>query len=628
MKSVLMNNKSDILVTIIACLLFIIPVTWMYLGFGVGYPFGWDTTWYIEKAQEISQVGILPSLITSDANLYPVLLVIVGYIFGNYIQLEILATYVLGCAYIFIQGLWARRLFNEQIWRSCMILFAGLSLNSIRIAVDLLRQLLALNVAGIIFLITDLKTTRVRRTIAIFLLFVPLRSIQFETFMVTFGALVVASVLEKDKMILWIIMGFIVLSPFVVASLLFYVSTQEIEILTSPEILIQSVYYSGAWIFPAVILGYMSLFFLKNQSSSKLPNIFKIWNVFLFLLIAMKWIFLLPVPFHRMLLVQPLSYLGTLGLSTSFRYMNEKPFNITQKKWYKHLNKFTIFVALAGLAGQSFIVYPTFYTYYIPPPAIQKLYSLQDTNWTLPPIFLVNMPIEYPPLITLYDRYFSTIIGEHDMYYGSLSELYALVDPTLKYPDSMSDLRTQAADKYDNLISNSEGTLFDRPIVILSDLYWGYIPSWFGSKNDGVIILTLNETASTLSNNIYLTSVDAVQQTEFVYSWTISSNQLIPWGEMYRDTADSTSVEFLIPITTSGNYDIMLQYRDLNASYADLKIFVDSVLASSIVYTGTSTVLWKNFTSPLSSTPGFLNLTIINDAGLFGLSMGLLVLEN
>ena len=188
-------------ISLFASLGFVVALTIaQYWRYGTRMFLGWDSSYYVYQAVLVDRSG-LPAMIDQwkFPNLYVLLLWALGRLVGDYGLVERILPFAWLLLLLFAYGRITRELTHDPRLEALTVLFAGITVNTIRMFADLNRQLMALSLALIAFSIYARDTWSLRKptkatALLLVLLFV-IASTHVETYAVVMVALAVSSAL-------------------------------------------------------------------------------------------------------------------------------------------------------------------------------------------------------------------------------------------------------------------------------------------------------------------------------------------------------------------------------------------------------------------------------------------------
>lgn len=506
--------------------------------FGTRLLLGWDSPGYVWQAQDVIKNG--PLYMMAQWNfpyLYVHLLAFVGYLSGTVITTERVLPLLFGILLIYANYQVTLKITKSVHFAGFAVILTVFSLNFLRILSDLNRNLMALSLATLSFLLVpnlDSKGSFLNRKYLIFILLLWIIAwTHFETYFVLSLSLVLYGFLTRDPKNI----GMLVVACAIPVAILFlflptyYLGYASTVVFSSSMMTLDDfvLWTGGSWVFSAFfILAAFCLFWRIVRRRDRPVLLFFSYFLVIAALVALVVLArVLPVAFAlRIMLLSPIPVLSALAVQTLADYFDNvsldlKAFSAKTKHSFKiGLRRLLLFTLVPILVASSVIAsfqyFDVFLIPYIPVSGYQKLLTasavLKNYGPSAPVVAYYGAPAIWHT--SLYRNYFGAELGEHFSYYGSIENLFRLVpsEPILKYdPSLMETERYFSTLYYKELIGNWTGsiptlyshqsyvtsvaTLMTHPIVIITpELYNEQIPYYIRQFHigEGIYIIPPN----------------------------------------------------------------------------------------------------------------------------------------
>jgi hypothetical protein len=494
--------------------------SYRYGIFGTRLLLGWDSSGYVWQAQDVIKNG--PLYMTAQWSfpyLYVHLLAFVGYLSGNVIVVERVLPLLFGILLIYANYQVTLKITSSVHVAGFATILTVFSLNFLRILSDLNRNLMALSLATLSFLLVpnlDSKGSFLNRKYLIFMFLLWVISwTHFETYFVLSLSLVLYGFLTKDRKN---IVMLIVACTIPVAILFLYLPTYFLgyastvvfssSIMTLDDFVLWT---GGSWVFSAffILAAFCLLRRILRRRDRLVLLFFSYFLVIVLLIAVIVFTRVLPVAFAlRIMFLLPIPVLSALAVQTLADHFDNVSLDLkaisakTKHSFKIGLRRLLLFTLVPILVTSSVIVsfqhFDVFLIPYIPLSGYQKLLItselLRNNNLSQPVVVYYGAPAIWHT--SLYRTYFGDELGEHFSYYGSIENLFRLIpsEPILKgNPSLMESERHFSALYYNDLVGNWTGsiptlyghqsyitsvqTLMSHPIVIITpELYNEQIP--------------------------------------------------------------------------------------------------------------------------------------------------------
>ena len=537
--------------------------------FGTDLLLGWDSPEYVWGARQVLTDGPLYLVGTTRyPNLYVQLLAFLGYFAGNVVVVERVLPFVFIIVLIFANSRITHRITGNVHVAGLAALFTSLSINTLRLYADLNRNLMALSLSFVSFLlVSDFLSQNVvsrkmilgKTYLSIVAVFSVIMGTHFETFFVLVLSSILLGISSKNwrKLVAltfaWAIPTILLLAflPQIPASYFLRIGqfTNELHL---DEIFLWS---GGSWILMGFLaVGVFHMSFRAIRRKDALAFLVFSWTsitVALFILTmqgiipfsgqyAYRALLILPVP---ILFASAVFAFGSLLKDTFLEIGMSSPL----KKYAVKINlKHVALVATASilLIGSTAIVlqhYDEFLTPYILRSSYDKVsYACEflDKNGLSKPIVLFYGEHSYW-FADLYSSYIGSEIGDHFSYKGDISGL-------LQYYATWS--------KYSNQ------TQRPNPILVITPyLYDKEVPYIITSYHIGQGIYVVPPTATISYEINYGPEVSVA---------TESSIEEIKSEYLYADQNDPSII--VLRVTVGGH--ISYTFKDYPADWVFLKL--------------------------------------------------------
>jgi hypothetical protein len=435
-----------------ALLILIILLQYLRHGiFGTSLLLGWDSPGYVWLAKEVITKGPIHMIVSWNyPHFYVQLLAFFGYLTNNVVMMERILPIFFTILLIYANSQIVLKITNRIYVAGLASLLTVLSVNVLRLLADLHRNLMALSLSTITFLIVlDIDNTQSfpKRKYLFFtsLLFV-IAITQFETYFILCLSLVLYGFLTRNlKTTLMLTLACAI--PALILLLLFptyftgYIST---VIFFERQLTLNDIFLwtGSSWVLLGLLtVGSIHLLFKAKQKDNRLAKLVFCWFfVTIFLVILSGLGHILPAEFAlRILLILPLPILLALSLSACEDFVKSphlKHFVLSARSKYSiqvNVQRLLLFFVIFALVTSStFAVYQRideFMIPYVPRSGYEKIGAIIDSfaerGSSKPVIVFYGEPGFWHS--NLYRNYIGIEIGEHFAYYGNIEDLFHLV---------------------------------------------------------------------------------------------------------------------------------------------------------------------------------------------------------
>jgi hypothetical protein len=506
---------------------------------GKGLLLGWDSPRYVWQALGVISFGPQYLIeVWGYTHFYVLLLAVVGYLLNNVILAEVLLPLILGILLLFLLFEYAKLLFDNVHFAGLTIILMPFSLNFLRILADLHRNLMAINLVyiGFLLLLKYYNSYKMKYVITLFVVAIILAGTQIETYAV-FSATIIFFLLflwniKLLKQLIWcIVLPLIIIFLLVPRFFFSYLTVSSgwaWKIYTEKVLQNIIITWCGGS-FPLVILTLAGSLYLvvKSIKKSKIALLLITW-VFILILPLILYtlrIFPLPVDFiERALVLLPTPMLEISAINLLYEIQKNILKILNNSALSKIIKIFLLSIIIlvfcytlltSSTLSKSQVKY--WYTPYIPRSAYNKI--LIATNYLkilgysqYPPIFIFYGDPGFW-FAELYRSYIGIQIGEHFAYYGKLEDLLALRisepssrDPQIQNKERvlaygfMAELKGDSLGVYRHKIYIKQASdILNYTIVIIKPEFYSYtIPKNFEQYkvSEGIYIIPPKALAS------------------------------------------------------------------------------------------------------------------------------------
>jgi hypothetical protein len=547
--------------------------------FGTRLLLGWDSSGYVWEAQDLIRYGPVYMMIQWNfPQLYLHLLAFLGYVSGNAIMAERALPLLFGFLLIYADYQVTLKITNNVHFAGLAAVLTVFSLNFLRLLADLHRNLMALSLAMISFLLVyNLENKGAflnRKYLVLIVLLSVISGTHFETFFVLFLALVLYGFLTKNwKNIVMLTLACMI--PVAILILFFpgYFFGYASAVFFSTRVMTLNdfaLWTGGSWILSGFfIIAAFCLFRRSIQQRDKLVLLLlSYFLVIASLIVLVVSTHALPVDFAiRVMLLLPIPILSALAVQTLARSFDNvsidlKAFSAKTKHMFKiSLRRLLLLVLVPILIASSVIAsfqyIDVFLIPYVPLSGYGKLLTasefLRNNGFSQPVVVYYGYPAIWHT--NLYRNYLGDELGEHFSYYGSIENLFHLIpsEPILKGdPSLMETERYFSTLYYNELVGNWSGLipttyshrsyitsveiLMSHPILIITpEFYNDEVPYYIRPFHigEGIYIIPPNSLLNT-GEVVYGPSVSVYRdgaidsiRSEYLYADSIDPSLII-----------------------------------------------------------------------------------------------------
>jgi len=501
---------------------------------GTNLLLGWDSSGYVWQANRVLSIGFAHAIHAwGYPSLYTQLSALIGYVCKNTLIVERVLPIFFYAILIYASSKLVYKITENTYIGGLSALFSALSLNFLRVFSDLHRNLMALSLSFMVFLLVPSllreKVFLSKRYFVFISVLAVIACTHFETYFILFASFMLYGLIGTNLKKL-LKLAFACVIPVIVLVSLFptyffgYIST----IIFFPRILSFSdvlPWIGGSWfLFIFVIVGVFYSFYKTTKRNDELSPLIFSWFFVSLVLVGLMWhsnalaefvlriLFILPVPLYLAMSIAALN-----ELAVRF-HLNQLTF-LKIAKHTKHIGARRILlfgVSLCLITGSAFVTYQRvgeYLTPYLPRSSYKKLLAacgyLSQNGWSKPVVVFYGEPGFW--YASLYRNYIGVELGEHFAYYGKIEDLFCFVlsDPSIKYdPYYMGVERYYSRLYYTELLGNWSGSpppmywhesyisdvqdLRSHPIIVVApDFYSINLPYFMKSfyVGDGIYVI-------------------------------------------------------------------------------------------------------------------------------------------
>jgi len=489
--------------------------------FGTRILLGWDSPAYVWSATQIRTNGPLYMIRGwSYPHLYTQILALVGHLIGDILLAERILPLFVSFMLVYVNSRITFRITNNIHIAGLTAIFSAISLNYLRLFSDLHRNLMALLLSFLAFLLIpnlfdDRQSLQRKKYFLLIVICFAIAGTQFETFVVFTASLLLYGLLTRNpkKLLLLSLACAIPWATLTLLLPLYFLGYMGTVVFLSGRMLplneiIQ--WSGGSWLLFAFLV--VSPFFLWRflPRNNDLTRLIFSWCFVIILTVVLIKLCVIPFPNEfavRALFNLPIPVVLALAIAAISSFVESS-----------HLIQFRLFTKCCSIQVNvrqlitflliSFVILTSviavfrygdhFLTPYISRSTHQKILAINRfftrNNLSKPVVVFYGEPAIW--FTTLYRNYLSVEVGEHFAYYGEINNLFRLVlmekpkssDPILSetekyysmfYYEELIGNRTGPPPPqfyHDSAIASVEDLAF-HPIVIMSpDFYNDVIP--------------------------------------------------------------------------------------------------------------------------------------------------------
>jgi len=559
---------------------------------GYKFPVGWDTPWYIQNINIITNKGLYAFF--EERNqilLYSALEYYMSTLFHiSPITLEIFLPIVMGASLTLINYLMIKQLYNSKKLEFLILTFSVLNVNTMRLVCDLHRNLLSLIFVELsLFIVLPKylrKLTKKRGAILILLLILGGFS-QMETFflaIVTLLFLFIYSLSVKSfdrakhlSLVTFVSVLVIILmnSPFLSVFLSKHMTlnwTFNPQNFSALTLKIEDLRFLGGPMIPFYFIGlFLSIKKYRKKREDLLLLLF-VWNVLL-LLCSLLSFFGVILHSWRLVLLTTVPIMSTISLIS---------FPKSIKIRDRNLDVAILFILI--LLTFIHYVYNTQANFHpwISNEAYDKLVWISTLNRTNPSIFIIyfNYGKWTSGNILLYRDWVKAILGsDTGVYFGQVNALFL-------------GLPTPYSDKTTNQTSYRLWEHVSSLKINKSDIY--LIDDWYPVADQTCLPEIYPGIYNPVKQNlIFFSGRDYYNCTKNAYGREVewSSRMIL---EVYEDPFDERfsdptyfQVSYMVPMSHRVNYTLRIRLWDCSSDFAPITIKLDGNYVTSLAYNGT-----------------------------------------
>jgi hypothetical protein len=484
--------------------------------FGTSLLLGWDSPGYVWVAKEVIVKGPIYMIgAWSYPHLYTQLLAFFGYLTGDVLIVERVLPMFFALLLIYANSRIMLDITNRIHITGLAAFLTVLSLNFLRILADLNRNLMALSLSMIAFLLVprlgNIQPFPKKNYLFFIFLLLIIASTHFETYFIFSLSLVLYGVLSKNlKEALKLTLASAV--PVVVLLLLFYpyfLGYMSTIIILERNLTFYDFFswIGGSWLLLGLLIVGLSYLYREAKQGNKLGRLIFCWFLVTILVATLSGLHVvLPAEFAvRTLFLLPTPMVLALSVPACDAVFKSLPFALAiRRKFLTRIDirrLFLLIVTFCLLTSSAFVVFyraDEFLTPYIPYSGYEKVLSVTD--------FIAKNGLSKPVVVFygepgfwftgLYRNYIGMEIGEHFAYYGNMEDLFHLKssEPKITYdPYLMKIERSYSSLYYEELLGNWSGPppsiyfheqhirsiedLMSHPIVVVTpDFYNDNVP--------------------------------------------------------------------------------------------------------------------------------------------------------